>query len=316
MTHDRKRSAFIVGAIAALILGGALLTRHGERRDGETWGIETSPSALDFKVHESHANRWGGRVLLSVDPVISKRSTAVILDTPMMDRPYLWRLDFLFSQPATEATPSPRAFTPLAVCPTRITVRHGIDDRQGTVDDVYNLSNAAAIPVGSNGVILPVWMPISSVRTRKLTIIAEVFTGDDGHGQIFQSAFVDVGATPITAVDTEQIVAARGGRNIFGFGNTFTARTAATAGPAVLLMPADAARTKFWIVNKGTTNLFVGFGTQPDLTVGTESFTIELLPGATYESQPDQFWGDIFGVWDGAPGANDYGLVTVSNIFA
>jgi hypothetical protein len=276
-----------------------------------------SPSARDFKTggtSRGHANRWGGRTLLSTDQTISARKVAVLLDTEMLDRPYLWRIDFLFSQPTTGATPTPREFTPLAVAPTKIIVRHGVDNRQGTVDDVYNLNPAAAVPPGGSGVITPVWMPLSYARSRKLTIIVEVSAFTDGHGNLYNSSWVDVCATPIDAVDTEQIVSSRANRNIFGFGGTFSARVASsTTAPGVPLLAASAARRKFWIVNKSTANLYVAFGDVVDLTPGSESFTIEIPAGGTYESPLDQYWGDVTGLWDAV---NGYAMVTESDLFA
>lgn len=283
--------------------------------------IEAPQGWLRHRNHHYHANAWGGRRLLSIasgaSPALPNSTTrATLVDTPMFEASTMFLLSLNFgANNGFAVTPAPVGFSPLAAARVNVTLRHGMDPRQGTIDDVYSLSPSAFLQPGETGVTNPVWLPVSLIETRKLTVLVEITTA----GASPNSVWVDCAATPVTALDSEQILAARGDNtNVFGWPSMVSTRTAYVASPAhVTLLDASAARRQFFVTNEATTRLALGFGQVPDLTPGSERWDVILDakggPNPFYRSGVDQHWGVVYGIWE--TGGAGFAMATETDIF-
>lgn len=304
MNHERKRVALVVGALSALILGGALLS-HRHHHDGQDRFSDDEARGLDGErpFHRSRNPRWQTRKLLQT--FVPQNRSGTFIWTPVYEapRPFYVQVQFASAEqqagsPATPALP----FQPFSSARVKITLQRYNDDFGGVLEDSYIVNGYNPSEVE------PAWLPVAIVATRKLVILAECIDEAPGH----TAQFVDVTASLVETIDTRAIIQDRYSGsatflpNIFGFGEVpIVANVAASAAP-VQLLPADQTRRQFWITNEGDTRMAIRFSANnPDVSPGTEAWDVILDPkgGAVtrYESPVDSYWGPINAVWEGAP---------------
>jgi hypothetical protein len=259
----------------------------------------------DILPYPNRAQRWGSRKLLQRGQATIPGATggaATLVETPLFAQPQLFYLQVRFAAVVlnTGNTPNPLLpFQSVSSDHIRFTVRRLLDEYAGETTDVYDVNG------NTTSVVIPAWFPVGVIGARKLQILAENVDANPGHG----TQYVDVVAVPVTSIDQQLLIAERDdpfGQNIFGYSHTNNFRTAASALPVQILGP-DASRRQFFITNEGTTRLALSFsGNNPNVGAGAEDWSVILdAKGGAYTryvSPMDSFWGEVRGVWEGAPG--------------
>ena len=268
---------------------------------------------------------WGGRYFLDNNDGGKTTRQSVLVFSPQYKEPrfFYLQLRFALDQGILGGGQAGQPVLPFsekivnagsAIGKVAVTMTRALTGQSASMDDSYIISGAGNDPTQ------PYWLPISVVAAKKIVVNVKNI-GDLG-------LWVDFTIAPLKTLTQEQLLALRwstssqpeGGApastvnsfpNTFGFGRVAgtlgNGPTRSNASAAVVqLLPADASRRQFWISNESPERLAVRFGpNDPVVTPGSESWDVILdaKGGANsrYQSPLDTFWGEVRGVWEGAP---------------
>ncbi len=268
---------------------------------------------------------WGGRYFLNNPDAQTPPDRSVFVFSPQYMEPRFFYLQMRFAldgsivsghQKGQPALPWSEKIVNAgsAIGKVAVTMTRALTGQAASVDDSYIISGAGNDPTQ------PFWLPVSIVAAKKLVINVQNI-GDLG-------LWVDLTIVPLNTLTDNQLMSLRwstsqqpvGGApattvnpfpNTFGFGNVAgTLGNGPTRTPAsnvaAQLLPSDTSRRQFWVSNEGTTRLALRFGPHnPSVGAGTESWDmiLDAKGGAMsrYQSPLDTFWGEVRGVWEGAP---------------
>lgn len=264
---------------------------------------------------------WGGRYFLDNNDGGRSPKKSVFVFTPTYEEPRFFWIQMRFALDAglftggTQGQPQ-NPFSEVmvnagtAIGEVTVTLTQSLSAQAASMPESYVISGAPTTAGQTS------WWPVMVLPGKKLVMNIEN-TGDLG-------IWVDCACAPLTTLTQEQLMALRWSTastgsqginarpNVFGFGDVpgtlanGPTRTPAAAAPAVLL-PVDPTRRQFWVSNESDQRLALRFSNHdPVVTPGSESWDLILdaKGGANsrYQSPLDSYWGEVRGVWEGAPG--------------